>query len=1213
MKTIGDVLSRDLTKQIEEVIQVNQTDEDSVYSEIDEYVATDRIKEHYRELLRAMADAPSDPTEGVGIWISGFFGSGKSSFAKNLGYILQNPQLKGRPASELFKARVDDTQVANYLDLINVKIPSDVVMFDVSKGSEVRRSEEKIAEIVYRALLSHLDYSTDFDVAELEIELEGDNELERFIELCAAVNGQPWSKARKGAMKLNYASAILNRMKPDLFPAADSWAKALGKQPTVITVPIVVERTFELTARRRPGKAIAFIIDEVGRYVAHSANKIEDLRALVEEFGEESKNRLRARRAVAPVWIIVTSQEKLDEVVDAIGTKKVQIAKLQDRFRHRVDLAPADIRQVATKRVLAKKPEAEPLLKKLFNESQGALNAACRFEKTQKRTEVTGDDFLQFYPYLPHYIDMSIDIMSGIRLQPGAPKHFGGSNRTIIKQAYEMLVSERTNLQAKPIGTLVTLDKIFELVEGNLSSEKQKDISDITEQFRTDPEDKWMAARVAKTIALLEFVRDVPRTEANIAACLVSVVGQPAPKAEVEVAIKKLQDGKFLRNTEEGWKLQTAQEKNWETERRGFEPRPKDRNELTRDTLRTVFEEPNLKTYRYKNRTFRVGLAVDGVAVADGEVPLQVHTADDAGALSSKIDEIRAESRQERNKNEIYWTFALTKDVDDLEASLFASRQMIAKYEQSRAQNRITAEELALLSNEKQEIARIQSRLRDKMVEALEKGMGLFRGVSRDATMLGKNAGEVFKSFFDLAFPDLYPKLELGSRSITGKEVDEILKAANLSGLSQVFYDGDCGFGLVVQQGSQWVANENAAVAKEILDYIKRECAYGNKVTGKILEEHFSGIGYGWERDIVKLVLAVLLRAGSVEVTHQGRRLRNYQEPQARAAFASVPSFRSASFSPRESIGLKTLTTAVQQLERLTGEEVDIEEGAIAARFKKLADEEMAVLLPLAATVQANRLPGDDAVEQYRQTLIGIQNSASDDCVRILAGEGESFIESRKIIRQMRERVEQGAIEVIQKARVVRTEQWPVLQRHGAGELPQAQILEELVTSPLFYVNAGKLAEATAAITKDYAKLYSELHQDRNEQFVNAIEEIKGRSDWALVPEDLRESVLAPLAQRACESLSLADGASRCSNCHSTVSEMASDIAALSFLKAQTVARVQELTAPPEVEGARTERVRLADFFVGPLDSESAIKEAVERLTDHLLKLFAEGVRIIVE
>ena len=54
-----------------------------------------------------------------------------------------------------------------------------------------------------------------------------------------------------------------------------------------------------------------------------------------------------------------------------------------------------------------------------------------------------------------------------IRLQPGAPRHYGGSNRTIIKQAYEMLVSDRTALAAKPVGCLVTLDKVFELVEGN--------------------------------------------------------------------------------------------------------------------------------------------------------------------------------------------------------------------------------------------------------------------------------------------------------------------------------------------------------------------------------------------------------------------------------------------------------------------------------------------------------------------------------------------------------------------------------------------------------------------------------------------------------------------------------------------------------------------------------------------------------------------------
>src|SRR5437667_4254811 len=278
------------------------------------------------------------------------------------------------------------------------------------------------------------------------------------------------------------------------------------------------------------------IIDEVGQHVARSGDKIEDLRATVEEFGKVGKNLLRARKITAPCWVVVTSQEKLDEVVAAIDARRVDIAKLQDRFRSRVDLAPSDIREVATKRVLAKKPEAEPMLQQLFAANQGVLNAALRLERTSRRTEITASDFVQFYPYPPHYIELCIGIMSGIRLQPGAPRHYGGSNRTIIKQAYEMLVSDRTVMAHKPLGTLVTLDKVFELVEGNLSNEKRTDIYQISERFKNDPEDHGWTLRVAKAICLLEFIRDLPRTEANLASVLVDEVGKATPLGEVQAA-----------------------------------------------------------------------------------------------------------------------------------------------------------------------------------------------------------------------------------------------------------------------------------------------------------------------------------------------------------------------------------------------------------------------------------------------------------------------------------------------------------------------------------------------------------------------------------------------------------------------------------------------------------------------------------------------------
>src|SRR4051812_25045056 len=529
MTTIGDLLSRDLGRKIEEIIQVDQADEQSVYDEITEYVATDSIKDQYAQLLKAIAEAPSEQHESIGVWVSGFFGSGKSSFAKNLGYALQNRTVLGEEFATLFKRQIGGKKVGDLLDSITTRFPTEVILFEVAKERDTRKVTQRIAELMYTVLLRELGYSEDFDIAELEIELEAEGKLQAFMATCKKELNKDWETVRAGAQKLSRASLILHKLDPKENPTPDFWSHSQRKQDASISVTKVVKRTFELWGRRRKGKALVFIIDEVGQHVARSGEKIEDLRATIEEFGKVGKNLLKARKIIAPCWIVVTSQEKLDEVVAAIDSKRVELAKLQDRFRYRVDLAPSDIREVATKRVLAKKTDAAKPLKKLFSDSQGQLNAALRLERTTRRTDINESDFVHFYPYPPHYIDLCIGIMSGIRLQPGAPRHYGGSNRTIIKQAYEMLVSDRTAFAQKPIGALVTLDNVFELVEGNLSNEKRTDIHQIAERFKNDPEDHGWALRVAKAICLLEFIRDLPRTEGNLAAVLVDGVGKAAP------------------------------------------------------------------------------------------------------------------------------------------------------------------------------------------------------------------------------------------------------------------------------------------------------------------------------------------------------------------------------------------------------------------------------------------------------------------------------------------------------------------------------------------------------------------------------------------------------------------------------------------------------------------------------------------------------------
>ncbi len=1249
MQTIRDVLSRDLSQPIEEVIKLDQQDEQTVYTEITEYVATDRIKEQYLRILREIADGPGSPTEGVGVWISGFFGSGKSSFAKNLGYVLANRKVLGKSAAQLFVAQLQQQnpkdeqvqQIAERVDYINKRFDAHVIMFDVQVDRAVQRTTEPIAEIMYTVLLRELDYAQDYDLAELEISLEGEGRLAAFVRLCAErysgdVSGPRqapvvprtlegvtpeeygvWQMVRKSAESIQRASAVLNLLDPATHPAPDSWATSF-RRAADISIRTLVDRTFELTARRQPGAAIIFIIDEVGQYVARSADKIENLRAVVEHFGQESKNRVLAGRAVAPVWVIVTSQEKLDEVVAAIGDKRVDIAKLQDRFRIRVDMAPSDIREVATRRVLAKKPEAEPVLRRLYQSGAALLKTHTTLEGSALRAEVGEDAFVQFYPYLPYFIDLSIDIVSGIRLQPGAPKHIGGSNRTIIKQAYEMLVSPRTALADAPLGALVSMDRIYDLVEGNLPTEKKKDIDDIAQRW---PDDVW-PVRVAKAIALLEYVRDLPRSDGNLAATLYTGIGAASPLADVQRATKLLEKHQFVRQTENGWKLQTAQEKSWAAERNAHNPPPRERDELVEEVLRGIFSQPALMRYHYGNqRTFRVGVTWDKAPLTSGDtqVPLELRVADGPTVFEETCEAARFDSRAAPHHNDIFWVMSLHDEIDAIVVELYRSRQMVAKYDRLRAQGKLTDVVSASLATEKTEAQRQGDRLKDLLEKALSGGRGYFRGNAKDGAALGKTLGGIFKAMFDFAVPDLYPKLEMGARPLKGDEAEDVLKAANLAGLAKVFYGPPDGLDLVSKEGSKYVVNMGAPIIKEVAEQLAREHTYGNKVTGKALEVHFGGLGYGWEREMIWLVLATLLRGGGIEVTYQGRRYRNHLDPQVRAVFTGTNAFRAASFAPRVSINLSTLVAAARRYEALTGEEVDVEEAMLAQAFQRYARAEVEALLPVEATVKAHHIPVQPTLEEYHTTLNTILNSASDDCVSILAGEGVTFQELRDRVGAIRKATSEAGLAALRRMRTAVTQIAPLLRDVGSTDLPDGveldaavQSLQTALDSAMYHPLTVALETSLLALENTYAALYLQRHTQRHEAFTQAVEAVKAQPNWLLAPDDAHPGLLKPLTGRACEPLAaLPKGALTCPHCHASLAEMTSDLAAVRTLRSDVLMEVQRLTTPEEP----VERVRVAAIAgVGrTLATPDDVDALIEALRAHLRKLVDQGVKVVLE
>jgi hypothetical protein len=423
--------------------------------------------------------------------------------------------------------------------------------------------------------------------------------------------------------------------------------------------------------------------------------------------------------------------------------------------------------------------------------------------------------------------------------------------------------------------------------------------------------------------------------------------------------------------------------------------------------------------------------------------------------------------------------------------------------------------------------------------------------------------------------------------------------------------------------------NADAEIAREVMGYLRAQHSYGLRVTGRSLEEKFGGLGYGWQRDVLQLVLAVLLRAGAIEVSSQGRRFRSHVDPQCRQVFTNQPAFRAASFVPREGIDLRTLTGAVRTFEELTGEELEAEESAIAAASKRLASQELEALHPIQAALTSNSLPGLETLQEYRSTLQELRDGESDDVVRALAGEGRTLKELRERVRRLAEVTTGPGLQRVRQARTA-LQQWPVVASRGDGHdlAATADDLREKLESPTFYEaeTAAAIAEAARVIQQAYRDIYARLHEQRSEAFREASEAVKGRAEWALLQppnpdeqdayRELRDSVLRELDRRACldddgaSRLALADGAVACANCAASVSQIESDLVAVPGLRSQAIVQLQKATAPTEDQVVV---VRLADYFARTLDTEESVNEAVERLRDDLLALLADGKQLVVE
>ncbi len=1177
---IKALFANDINRPIEEVIKVDQTNEEIIRFEIDEYVATKAIERHYEDILDSYAETPNRPHEGVGVWVSGFFGSGKSSFAKMLGLALDNREIEGVPAAERFGQRTNN-KTKLLLHQIAENIPTHAVIFDVSTDRGIRSGNQTLTEIMYRLFLESLGYPSDLDLAELEIGLEADGRLDEFrTAFYKVTGGKDWGDRKKSkAFALSEASAAMREIEPEIYDDNDSWADA-NKNKADITPGLLAQRIIELMDRRRSGHTVVFVVDEVGQFVARDVQKMLDLQAIVQQFGVHGRGKL---------WLVVTSQEKLNEMVGGLDDTRIELARLMDRFKEKPHLEPSDISEVTSKRVLAKKAAAQSELGRLFEECRGQLTSHTKLSADITLPELNREGFIDLYPLLPYQVDLIIQVVSGLRAQGGASKHVGGANRTIIKLAQQLLIHPDVALCEQELGQLARLDQIYDLVESNIDGEVRGKIHKIPGQVEHP-----QAQAVAKVICLLQFVQSVHRTAENVAAALHPATDASSQLEVVKEALRELEEAGLVRQGDDGYRIPTPAEDDWESQRNGASPRPADTKRLHREIVTGLWNpQPTHTLLDVKH--FKAGLMIDGREEEKGDLTFHVTFAEEGEEFADAVEEMRTRSQQEDGT--VFWVVPVNGGIDRATVELHRSKDMLSR----RARDARTRDETALVTEERNREKRHTSELQRLLRAAVLSGTAFFGGNDRSPVPTASDVGRAAGTILSQVLPDVFTRFDEGAAKTTDAKrgLEELLKAENLEGLPPVF----TALGLLRDEGGKTVFDTDVPALRVVCAKFENDADYGTKATGKSLTEHFGSSPYGWDFDVTRLLVAVLLAAGKIQLRHGSTDIDSRRGIAAKEALTDNNNFRSASCAPKKGIDFAEIAKAASHFKSTFGSEIkDISsQSAVVASLREALANHEDELRTAQGILNANQLPGVEVLAGAIAPIMGILRGTEETAIAEFNSSFQTIKDATSRANEINQLLSPTVAEEVMGARRALQVQWPFLENEpdlDDGTRAAAELLADLLDRETFFRELTDIDTARDAIETEYDRRFREALAAKVEEYRSALDQLVAMEGWSALDDDVKEEIARLLARHANE-----DGSQAAS-----IEQLRTDREACSARLLYAIRRVHTV-----IEGDRIAPLDVRPFFRGGIEDTEQLEAALDGIREECERLIADDKKIIIE
>ncbi|SHJ23476.1 hypothetical protein SAMN05444401_2579 [Clostridium amylolyticum] len=832
---LKEMYYKEIDRDIKGVIKVGQADDENIKQELEEYVVTSELSARLDSFFEVYKKSIIGYTEKNGVWISGFFGSGKSHFLKILSYLLDNREIEGKRAIDYF----DDKGLDNFI-LANMKLAgdasTDVILFNIDSKSDSNSKSNKDAIVnVFNKVFNEMQgFCGSMPwIADLERQMVKDGVYESFKEVFEEISGNSWVGSREDFYYEEDAIIeALSKTTKMSEEAARNWYNKCEENYS-LSIDKFATRVKEYIDSKGNNHHVVFLVDEIGQYIGDSRDLMLNLQTVVEDLGTTCGGKC---------FVVVTSQEDLGDIEVAKGK---DFSKIQGRFDTRLSLSSANVDEVIKKRILRKKDWSTSHLKALYGQKESIIKNLITFNaENEMKLYKSSEDFSEVYPFVPYQFNLLQATFNGVREHGASGKSLSKGERSLLG-AYQQVAIEYMN---SGTDIIVPFSAFYNTIETFLDSSIRSVIIKADKNEHLNKFD----VEVLKLLFLIKYVKEVKSNIENVSTLLVSEIDADKIelKKKVQESLNNLIRETLVQKNGDEYVFLTNDEQDVNREIKNM---PVDLGEVTQKVGEIIFDDiygdPKFSYSRRYAFTFNKIVDDRTRGPQTNDIGVKVITANFDLVGASNESELKLLSTRENNV-----IINIAKDVNYLEEI-----ENVLKIDAYLRVKGGTKSSIAI-----EDIKAKKSRERE---ERSKRAKFLIEDALRNAEVY------VNGSLLDIKEKAGVDRINEGLRALVDSKYNKINYVKDFKESTKDLYDI---MDARINQMSLMDKNPNRLAVEEVNTHIQTSSARNLQVTVKNVLTKFSNAPYGWKDIDIQAIVVTLFKNQEIKVILNGEVLTPY-------------------------------------------------------------------------------------------------------------------------------------------------------------------------------------------------------------------------------------------------------------------------------------------------------------------------------------------------